>query len=176
MTDESTTTQAKQPGAAKKSPSPSKTEQEAITKIAGWLNMTPEELAQPEFKPAFAIVQSLAKNLSGGTQEQDVYDEFQEIFSNPSVAYTLGISADITSRAGEFAEQTGKECGELTSSVIRRKFNQGFARGLINGQPEGIDTFALGKFQRQATLKRLKDSSSAVSQLPAAEETTPPST
>ncbi|MEM8716027.1 MAG: hypothetical protein AAGE92_09655 [Cyanobacteria bacterium P01_G01_bin.4] len=176
MTDESTTTQTKKPGAAKKPATSSKTEQEAITKVAGWLNMTPEDLKQPQYKPAYAIVQSLAKNLVGEMDEEEVYAEFEAIFSNPSVAYTLGISADITSRAGEFAEQTGEECGELTSSVIRTKFNQGFARGLQNGQSEEIDTFALGKFQRQATLKQLKDSSSAVGQLPAAEETPPAST
>ena len=176
MTDPSTKTQPKKPGAANKKVTPSKTEQEAITKIAGWLNVTPEVLAQPEYKSAYAIVQSFAKNLAGGTKEQAVYDEVQQIFGNPSVAYTLGIGADITSRAGEFAEQTGEECGEITSSVIRTSFNRGFARGLRNGQSDEIDTFELGKFQRQTMLKRLKDSSSAVGQLPPAEDTPPPST
>lgn len=176
MTDESTKTQTKKPGAATKADATSKTEKEAIAKIAGWLNMTPEVLMEPEYKSAYSIVQSLARNLSGGTDEQAVYQEFQNIFGNPSVAYTLGISADITSRAGEFAEQTGEECGELTGSVIKASFNRGFARGLRKKQHDQIDTFELGKFQRETMLKQLKDSSSALGQLPPPEEAPPPST
>ena len=177
MADQSNKTAAKKPSAARQSATPAKTEQECVATIAEWLNTSPEVLAQPEHKSAYAIVQSLARNLAGGADEQETRREAEQIFSNPSIAYTLGIATNITSKAGEFAEQTGEEYGQITGSIIGSRFQKGFLRGLQNAQHGEVDTFALGKLQRDVMLNQLKDSNSAVGKLPAATETNqPPST